>query len=85
MLRLHLKQIDALEEAILEIDRQVEADIAPFRAAVKQLSSTPGVKGLAAKVIVSEISRRIGLPRRTAPAAGRSCGATKCKNTLSIK
>jgi transposase len=55
LLRLHLKQIDALEEAILEIDRQVGADIAPFRAAVRQLSSTPGVKALAAKVIISEI------------------------------
>src|SRR5262249_59914406 len=37
LLRLHLKQIDALEAAIVEIDQQVEADIAPFRAAVKQL------------------------------------------------
>jgi transposase len=55
LLRLHLKQIDALEAAIAEIDREVEADIAPFRAAVKQLSSTPGVKALAAQVIVSEI------------------------------
>ena len=55
LLRLHLKQIDALEAAIAEIDQQVEGDIAPFRAAVKQLSSTPGVKALAAQVIVSEI------------------------------
>jgi transposase len=55
LLRLHLKQIDALEAAIAEIDQQVEADIAPFRTAVKQLSSTPGVKALAAQVIVSEI------------------------------
>ena len=55
LLRLHLKQIDALEAAIAEIDQQVEADIEPFRAAVKQLNSIPGVKGLGAKVIVSEI------------------------------
>src|SRR6201981_3406 len=53
--RLHPKQIDALEAAIAEIDQQVDADIEPFRAAVKQLSSTPGVKALAAQVIVSEI------------------------------
>jgi transposase len=33
----------------------VEADIEPFRAAVKQLSSAPGVKALSAQVIVSEI------------------------------
>ena len=55
LLRLHLKQIDALEAAIAEIDQQVEGDIAPFRAAVKQLSSIPGVKALAGTVIVSEI------------------------------
>jgi transposase len=39
LLRLHLKQIDALEAAIVEIDQQVEADIEPFREAVKQLNS----------------------------------------------
>jgi transposase len=55
LLQLHLKQIDALEAAIAEIDQQVEADIAPFRAAVTQLSSIPGVKALAGKVIASEI------------------------------
>jgi transposase len=55
LLRLHLRQIDALEVAIAEIDQQVEADIEPFRAAVKQLNSIPGVKGLGAKVMVSEI------------------------------
>ena len=54
LLRLHLKQIDALEAAITDIDQQVEADIAPFRTAVKQLSSIPGVKALAGQVIVSE-------------------------------
>ena len=55
LLRLHLKQIDALEATIAEIDQQVEGDIAPFRARVKQLSSIPGVKALAGTVIVSEI------------------------------
>jgi transposase len=54
LLRLHLKQIDALEAAITDIDQQVQADIAPFRTAVKQLSSIPGVKALAGQVIVSE-------------------------------
>jgi transposase len=55
LLRLHLKQIDALDAAILTIDQQVEADIAPFRAAVKQLISTPGIKALSAQVVLSEI------------------------------
>jgi len=55
LLRLHLKQIDALDAVILTIDQQVEADIAPFRAAVKQLISTPGIKTLNAQVVLSEI------------------------------
>jgi transposase len=64
LLRLHLKQIDALEAAIAEIDQQVEADIAPFRAAVTQLSSIPGVKALAGKVRPAETSSRqkVGQP-----------------------
>src|SRR5262249_28563279 len=49
------RQADALEAAIAEIDQKVEADIEPFRAAVKQLSSIPGVKALGGQVIVSEI------------------------------
>ena len=34
LLRLHLQQIDALDAAIAEIDREVEAGIAPFRTAI---------------------------------------------------
>jgi len=55
LLRLHLRQIDALDDAIAAIDRQVEADIEPFRAAVKRLITAPGVKALGAQVILSEI------------------------------
>jgi len=43
LLRLHLDQIDALDVAIAKIDQEVEAGIAPFRTAVEQVSSTPGV------------------------------------------
>jgi len=55
LLRLHLRQIDALDAAIAAIDRQVEADIAPFRVAAEQVSSVPGIKALSARVILSEI------------------------------
>ena len=55
LLRLHLNQIDALDAAIATIDRQVEAGIAPFRAAVEQVSSVPGIRDIGAQVIVSEI------------------------------
>jgi transposase len=55
LLRLHLDQIDALDAAIARIDREVEIGIGPFRTAIKQLSSTPGIKTLAALQILSEI------------------------------
>jgi len=55
LLRLHLQQIDALDAAIAEIDREADAGLACFRNAVKQLSSIPGVSEVSAQVIISEI------------------------------
>jgi transposase len=55
LLRLHLGQIDALDAAIAELDQEVEAGIAPFRTAVEQVTSIPGVKNLGARTIISEI------------------------------
>jgi transposase len=55
LLRLHLGQIDALDAAIAELDREVETGIAPFRTAVEQVTSIPGVKNLSARAILSEI------------------------------
>jgi transposase len=55
LLRLHLDQIDGLNAAIAKIDREVEAAIAPFRTAVEQVSSVPGVKNLAGLQIIAEI------------------------------
>ncbi len=66
LLRLHLRQIEALEAAVAEIDREVEADLEPFRAAVRLLSSIPGVSALSAEVIVAEI----GTDMRRFPTAG---------------
>jgi transposase len=66
LLRLHLRRIDALEAAIADIDRAVEADLEPFRAAVRLLISIPGVSALSAEVIVAEI----GTDMRRFPSAG---------------
>jgi transposase len=68
LLRLHLRQYDALAAAITEIDQQVEVLIedmderieagqATFRALIMLLCSIPGVGTLAAVVILSEIGR----------------------------
>jgi len=54
LLRLHLDQI-AFDAAIAKIDAEVEVGIAPFRTAVEQVSSIPGIKDLGARLVVSEI------------------------------
>ncbi len=55
LLRLHLRQIDALDAALAEIDAEVDRGLDPFRQAVELLRSIPGVSDLTAQVIVSEI------------------------------
>jgi transposase len=66
MLRLHLRQYDALADAIAEIDQQVDAAIAKmdaevaagqasFRTLISLLCTIPGVSDLAARTILAEI------------------------------
>ena len=66
LLRLHLRQVDALDAAIAEIDAEVDRDLDPFRQAVRLLRSIPGVSDLTAQVIVSEI----GIDMTRFPTAG---------------
>lgn len=55
LLALHLRQIDALDEAIVGIDREVDLHVEPFRRALRQLTTIPGIGNLAACVVLSEI------------------------------
>lgn len=55
LMRLHLEQIDALDRAIAAIDREVEANLDPFRALIPVLTSIPGIGDLAARVMLAEI------------------------------
>lgn len=55
MLRLHLRQIDALTELINEIDREVDLRIAPFRSTARQLMTVPGIREVAAPCVLAEI------------------------------
>jgi transposase len=55
LMRLHLEQIDALDRAIAGIDREVEANLDPFRALIPVLTSIPGIGDLAARVMLAEI------------------------------
>ncbi|MBV8093170.1 MAG: IS110 family transposase [Acetobacteraceae bacterium] len=57
LLRLHLQQIDAIDNAIGDIDREVDAQVEPFRITVELLSTIPGVDELSACVILAEIGR----------------------------
>ena len=54
-LQLHLDHVDALDAAIARIDREVDGNVEPFRAAIELLTTIPGVSRLSAEVIVSEI------------------------------
>jgi transposase len=55
MLRIHLNHLDALNTTIADIDKEVDANVEPFRIAVEMLATIPGVSSLAAEVMVSEI------------------------------
>jgi transposase len=55
MLRIHLNHLDALNTTIADIDKEVDANVEPFRVACKMLTSIPGVSSLAAEVMASEI------------------------------
>ena len=55
LLRLHLDQIDVLERALAEIDREIEAGLDPFRPFIGLLTSIPGIAELSARVVLAEI------------------------------
>jgi transposase len=55
LLGLHLAQTDAIAAAIVRIDTEVSARLEPFRDTVTRLSRMPGLSGVAASVILSEI------------------------------
>ncbi len=55
LLQLHLRQIDLLDAAISEIDREVDANVEPFRTAIELVATHPGIADLSAQVIVSEV------------------------------
>jgi transposase len=53
MIKLHLEQIDQLEQAVRAVEARAAA--APFRAAIELLTTIPGVSVTTATVIVAEI------------------------------
>ena len=61
LLQLHLQQVDAIDAAISEIDREVDANVEPFRAGITILTTIPGVGDLSARVI-AEIGNEMSFP-----------------------
>jgi transposase len=55
LLRLHLDQIDAIDEAIRRIDGRLEQLLEPFREHVERLTTIPGVSTTIAHIIVGEV------------------------------
>jgi transposase len=55
MIKLHLSQIDALETAIAAIEVRIGEVLGPFRAAVRLLTTMPGLSETTARVLIAEI------------------------------
>jgi transposase len=90
LLKTMLSRIDRASADIAELDRKIEAEIAPFGAAVDRLDEICGVGRTAAQVIIAEIGTDMGrFPTpahltswaRYAPGVKQSAGKTKGKAT----
>jgi transposase len=66
MLKLHLSHIDALDQAIAAIEKEVGLGLEPFRQAAKLLSTMPGLSSVGAHVVVAEIG--VDMSRFATPA-----------------
>jgi transposase len=60
LLQLHLTQIEAVETAVAALERHLEENLGPFRAAVTLLTTIPGVSETVARVMVAEIGDDMG-------------------------
>lgn len=55
LLKLHLGQVDAVNQAIEQVDAQLSDALSPFRRSVELLVTIPGVGDVVAQVLVAEI------------------------------
>ena len=55
LLQLHLTQVDALEQAVHDVEERLGHALVPFRAALDRLITMPGVSETVARVLVAEI------------------------------
>ncbi len=55
LLKLHLDQIEHIEEALAALDKEVDDALLPFRAEVQLLKTIPGVSGITAAILLAEL------------------------------
>ena len=55
LLQLHLTQVDALEQAVHDVEERLGHALVPFRTALDRLITMPGVSETVARVVVAEI------------------------------
>lgn len=67
MLKLHLAHIDALDQAIAAIEKEVGQGLDTFRQAAKLLSTMPGLSAVGSNVVIAEIGIDMSLWRRGHP------------------
>jgi transposase len=60
LLRIHLNLIDALHQALADVDARVGKTLAPIKASARPLTILPGVSELAAQVMAAEIGVDMG-------------------------
>ena len=87
LLRIHLNLIDALHQALADVDARVGKTLAPIKDSARLLTTLPGVSELTAQVMVAEIGVDMGrfptdahliswaglCPRNEESAARRGC------------
>jgi transposase len=66
LLRLHLRQVDALDGSITAVEARVEELLAPFAPAARRLTTIPGVS----KVVAAVLLAGIGADMSVFPTAG---------------
>ena len=60
LLRIHLNLIDALHQALADVDARVGKTLAPIKDSARLLTTLPGVSELTAQVMVAEIGVDMG-------------------------
>jgi transposase len=66
LLRIHLNLVDALKQALADVDSRVGKTLAPIKDSARLLTTLPGVSDLTAQVLVAEI----GVDMARFPTAG---------------